>query len=81
MSASTTILADLATASATTPNATTKAAAIAAVGPIQDVEGHLELARIKAVELKVILTALDAVVHSSDTVIKGKIADVLASLV
>ncbi len=55
MSASTAIIADLNTAATASYSATATAAAIAAAGPIMDLNGVLKLCTLKAQEIQVIL--------------------------
>jgi len=51
----TTIIADLTTASAISPSITTAANALAAAGPIMDVQGNVKLLLTKAQEMRQIL--------------------------
>lgn len=79
MAASTALITDIGTAISTGPNATSTANAIAAAGPIMDVKGNLELVRLKLQEAKVLLTEIDKVVDSGDT-IQTQVTNVLAAL-
>lgn len=80
MSASTTLLTDMATIVALTPTAASTAAAIAAAGPIMDLPGNLKLAQAKLQEAKLLLVACDVDVDSGDP-IQTTLTNVLAALV
>lgn len=80
MSASSALITDMTTAVTTGPNATSKALAIAAAGPIQSIEGNLVLVQMKLQEAKVLLDQIDVVVDSGDP-IQTQITNVLAALV
>lgn len=80
MAASTQIITDLGTADTTGPNATSLANSNAAAGPIQDLKGNINLALLKAKELKTLLTAINSDLDAGDT-IKTQVGNVLLSLV
>jgi hypothetical protein len=87
MAASTTIITDLTTADTTGPSATTLANSNSAAGPIMDVRGNINLALLKAKELKELLNNMlgagahpTSIIDGSDP-IKTNLNNVLLSLV
>lgn len=80
MPASTTVIADLKTANTTGPNATSLANALDPTKKIMDLKGNIDLAVLKAIELKTLLTELNTAVDAGDP-IKTQIANVLLTLV
>lgn len=78
MSASTSILADLTTAQTSGPGTVTKAAVLAAAGPIGDYVGNLGLAQLKLKEAASLLTTLKQATDSGDTANLALINGVLA---
>ncbi len=81
MAASTAILTDLDTIISTGFSATAKAAALAAAGPIMDLDGMAKLAKLQAQELKKTLQAIDSNVGAgADATVQQKVTDVLDSL-
>ena len=79
MAASTALITDMQAVISTGPNATSLAAAIAAAGPIGDLKGNLELVLLKLQEAKQLLTQLDVVIDSGDS-IQATVTNVLSSL-
>ena len=80
MAASTQIITDLGTAAADVPTAASQALANAAAGPIQDLQGQIASALLKAQELQQQLTLIVTDIDAADP-IKALLANVLLSLV
>lgn len=66
MTTSSQILTDIGSAITTGPSANSKANAIAAAGPITDILGMLELAKLKCQETKNIMIQIVAVLDAGD---------------
>lgn len=79
MTASTSIITDLAAAIATGPSATSLANAADPTKKIQDLKGNLDLALTKAKELKFLLQEADVAIDSGDG-IQASITNILSSL-
>lgn len=79
MEASTQLITDDKAAITTGPDATSTANAIAAVGPIQDLKGNLELLVVKLQETRRLIDEIDTVVDSGDP-IQTQITDIKDSL-
>ncbi len=80
MSNSTAIITDLTTVAAAAPSAASKAAAIAAAGPIGDLVGNINVALLKAQELKLLLTAIKASSDSGDTNYYTTVTNIIGTL-
>jgi hypothetical protein len=78
MPASTTILTDANTLAAGTPTANSTALAIAAAGPITDLQGMLKEAAVKAREYKLFLQQLQAVLDAADPLLTTVNNDLLS---
>lgn len=82
MAATDNLITDLNTIISTGFSATAKAAAIAAAGPIMDLEGMAKLALLKAQELKLIMQQIDANVGAgADSTVQTAVTSILDVLV
>lgn len=81
MAASSTLITDLGTAFSNGPSSTTQANAIAAAGPIQDVNDNINLAQLKLKEAKQLLNAVQQVQDTgTDGTNKTLVANVILAL-
>lgn len=81
MSASTAILTDLLAVVNATPTSQSTADSIAPAGPIEDLIGNINVAYLKARELKYLLTKIQAGADSGDANYFTKVGNVLLTLV